>query len=399
MSNVEIQPIELPRDAMKFVKAWWPIYKDDPAWVPPLLMERKDFFNPKKNRYFQKADVQLFVAILRGKVVGTISAHIDKANQEHEPGVGYFGFFEFPNDVEIARALIDAAANWLREHGMKEARGPFNFTSNHEFGLRVDNFDQSPPAMNPHNSAYYEGIYQEIGLYPVKNWYAYWFERKEVPERFAKAAARVKKRNDKLTYRRLDMKNWDDEVKAAFEIYEDAWADNWGHADITLEEFRAMAGDLKMIMDPNLVWFAFLGDEPIGLTIAFPDVNQVAKKMNGRLFPFGWYHFVFGRKKVDAIRIFILGVKRKYHRLPIAIPLYVHLWESCLEYPNVRGADASLILEENYRMREPIEKLGAKAYMTYRTYAMNLEDPTKPPEGALNLDGEPAADPSESSES
>ena len=119
---VDIVPVEFPRDTKKFVKCWWPIYSDDPQWVPPLLMERKDFFNPAKNPYFKHADVQGFMAFKDGKAVGTIAATVDHRLQETEDGkdVGMFGFHEFIDDDEVAGKLLDAAASWLAERGMTD---------------------------------------------------------------------------------------------------------------------------------------------------------------------------------------------------------------------------------------------------------------------------------------
>ena len=129
MSAVEIRPIELPKDAGKFIKAWFPIYEDDPHWVAPLIFERKSFFNPKKNPYFNHADVQCFMAYRDGRAVGTIGACVDHAYQETDAGMGLFGFFEFENDQAIAQALLDAAAAWLKEKNMDRMMGPFNFSS------------------------------------------------------------------------------------------------------------------------------------------------------------------------------------------------------------------------------------------------------------------------------
>lgn len=371
--SLTVRPIELPREAATFVKAWWPINENDPQWVPPLLMERKEFFNPGKNPYFQQAEIRCFLATRDGKPVGTIAATVDHNQVKAEPGLGLFGFFEFIDDDEVASALWEAASSWLAQQGMTRVRGPFNFSMNHEFGMLIDGFDTPPMISNPHNQPYYQRIYEEVlGLEKAMDWYAYWLEPGPIPPTIHKITERFMKRNNNVTIREMEMSRWDDEIALVKEIYNDAWEDNWGHVHMTDAEIDFMAKGLKQIIDPKLCYVAYVDGDPAAVSITLPDFNQIAKKMNGRILPFGWWHFLTGKKKIDAIRIFILGVKKKYQRLPLGAPLYVKTWEEGLRR-NVRGAEASLILENNHRMRGALEKLGARVYKTYRVY----ESPTK----------------------
>lgn len=364
---VTVEPIQLPRDITRFVKTWWPIYADDPHWVPPLIMERKVFLDPTKNVYFQKADVQLFVATRDGAAVGTISAQVDHAFQAKEPGVGFFGFFEFPDDEEVAGALLRAAEDWLRGRGMKEMRGPFNFNTNHEFGLLVDGFDTDPPLLNPHNRWYYERIYRSLGMEVAMDWYAYWLPKGPMPQNIADIANRLMQRKPEIELRMADLSDWETQVRWFFDIYNDAWHDNWGHVQVEWDEFKTIAAGIKEFADPRLIWFALVDGKPIAASLTFPDVNQVVKRMNGRLLPFGWWHWLFGRRDVDQIRVFALGVTTSWQRWPVGALLYYKTWEEGLKM-NIRGADASLILHDNFRMRGALEKLGAHIYKTYRTY-------------------------------
>jgi ribosomal protein S18 acetylase RimI-like enzyme len=363
---VDIVPVEFPRDTMKFVKCWWPIYAEDPQWVPPLLMDRKDFFNPAKNPYFKHADVQGFMAFKDGKAVGTIAATVDHRLQETEEGkdVGMFGFHEFIDDDEVAGKLLDAAAKWLTERGMTDMQGPFNFSPNHEFGLLIDGFDTPPMLLNPHSRDYFGPVMDRVDMHKRKDWYAYWIDYKpEPPAIVTKISERLLKRHPEITLRPANMASFDKEVDALYEIYNDAWSDNWGHVHMSEEEIVRVAKDLKQILDPNLVWMAEVNGEPVGVAVALWDYNQVAKKMNGRIFPFGWWHFLTGKGKIDTLRIYVLGIKKEYQHLPLGAPLYAKVWaEAAKRKP--RGAECSLILEDNFRMRGAIEKLGGEIYKT-----------------------------------
>ncbi len=378
MSRVEVRPISLPADAKQFVHSWWPIYEGDDNWVPPLVFERLEFFDPAKNPYFKNADVQCFMAIKDGQPAGTISAQVDKSSLKENPGRGYFGFFEFIDDEAVSAALFETAMEWLRGQGMTEAHGPYNFSSNHEFGLLIDGF-VSPAVLNPYNRDYYQRHYEAIGIQQVMDWYAYWMDVGPVPPRIGKIANRFIDRNPDITYRTMDMANYEQEATWFYEIYNDAWAENFAHIDITREEFLAMANGLKEFLDPKLIWWAFHKDEeaPIAGSITLPDVNQIVKKMNGGLFPFGWWHWAswryLGRNQPDALRIFALGVKTAWQKKAVGSALYLKTWETGMDMP-IRGADASLVLHDNFKMRGALEKLGARIYMTYRTYGYPLSD-------------------------
>jgi len=395
MSGVEVRPISLPADAKQFVHSWWPIYEGDDNWVAPLVFERLEFFDPKKNRYFDNAEVQCFMAWRDGKAVGTISAQIDRKSLESEPGRGFFGFFEFIDDEDVARSLFSAACDWLRERGMTEVHGPYNFSSNHEFGCLIDGF-VSPPVLNPYNRDYYGRIYDAIGMHKEMDWYGYWLDAGPVPPRIDKIATRFTSRNPEYSFRHMDMANYDQEVLWFWEIYNDAWAENFAHIDISEEEFFTMAQGLKEFLDPKLVWWAFVeGEEsPIAGNITLPDVNQIVKRMNGGLFPFGWWHWVswkyLGRNQPDSLRVFALGVKQKWQKKPIGAALYQKCWEATMTM-DVKGGDASLVLETNHRMRGAIEKLGGRIYMTYRTYGYPLVEGAAPSDSADNQPSESQA--------
>ncbi len=370
--SVDVRAIELPRDAVRFCKTWWPIYADDPHWVPPLLFERKQFLDPRKNPFFRVARVQCFIASRDGHEVGTIATTVMETVQEHEPGVGFFGFFEFPDDADVSRALFEAAAEWLRGLGMHTMRGPYSFSPNHEFGLRVEGWGTDPAMLNPHNRDYYARHYEALGLTGARDWYAYWGQVGPVPERLARASERFLGRHPEVEVRHLDMADWEREVPWFWDIYNDAWEHNWGHAYIERDEAMAMARGLRPMVDPELIWWAFVDGEPAAAAVAFLDYNQVVKKMNGKLLPTGWYHWLFGRRKIDALRIFALGVKQKYRRMPLGVPLYVRIWEVAIAR-GLAGADGSLVVEDNLLMRNTLEKLDARIYQTYRIYEYGLD--------------------------
>ncbi|MCP4906629.1 MAG: hypothetical protein GY910_16765 [bacterium] len=388
MGSVEVAPISLPRETKRFVRTWFTIYENDPHWIPPLYFERKRFFDPHKNPYFNYARVAYFVATRDGRDVGTIAAVVDEVYQKEEPGTGFFGFFEFVDDVEVASALLDEAREWLAYEGMQKAIGPFNFNTNHEFGLLVDGFDSDPTVANPHNSAYFPGIYEELGLHGVMDWFAYHCHV-EMPgvKKMKRVSDRLLKRNTEIRIRNLDLKNFDRETAQIHKIYIDAWEQNWAHVRVSDEEFEFIARGLKEIIDPALCFVAEIGDRMAGISITLPDFNQVVKKMRGRVFPFGWGHLLMKKRTMNRARILMLGIAHEFQNLPLGAALYSRTFEAARERGYSQG-EASLILENNTRMRGALEKMGATIEKTYRSYEIATHSETidekKQKEGAAD---------------
>jgi GNAT superfamily N-acetyltransferase len=367
VSQIDVRPIELPRDAKAFINVWWPIYANYPHWVPPLRMDILRFLDPKRNPFFDTAEVQCFIAYRGSEAVGTIAATVDRQLQTTEPGVGMFGFFEFHDDPAISGALLESARTWLRSKGMERIRGPFNFNTNHEFGLLTDGFDDLPCVANPYNAPYYVDHYEQHGLEKVRDWYAYLMDRNGPPEIVKKIADRFLSRHPEVEIRPLDMKRYWEQCEEFWQLYNDAWEDNWGHIHMSREEFMEKARGLKQIINPDLALMAYVDGKPAAASLTLPDYNQVAVKMNGRLLPFGWWHFLMGRKKIDRLRVFVLGVKKEFQKLPLGAPLYLQTWETAWDM-GIQSVEASLILEDNHRMRGALEKLGLSIHKTYKVF-------------------------------
>jgi GNAT superfamily N-acetyltransferase len=372
MGSVEVTPISLPRDIPRFVKTWFPIYENEPHWVPPLLFERKRFFDPGINPYFKAAQVQCFVATLDGHDVGTIAAAVDTNYQSHDPGAGFFGFFEFIDDAAVADALFSSAREWLIEKGMKKAIGPFNFNTNHEFGLLVDGFDHDPFVLNPYNAAYYPAIYESLGLRKAMDWYAYRVDA-EMPgfKKIRRVGERILARNPNINVRPLDLSSYAAEVDRLHAIYDGAWEQNWAHVRVTDEEFDFLAEGLKQIIDPDLCFVVEIEGRTVGMSVTIPDLNQAIKKTRGRLFPFGWIHLLFRKRHIDRVRIFMLGIDPEFQHLPLGAVLYARTFNVAVK-KNLTTGEASLILENNIRMRGALEKMGGVVEKTYRNYEMDF---------------------------
>jgi|YNPBryantNP2012_1023418.scaffolds.fasta_scaffold14806_2 hypothetical protein len=354
-----------------FLRLPWAVYRGDPLWVPPLLMERKAFINPRKNPFFQHAEIAFFLARNEGRPVARVAAIVNhNHNSFHNERVGFFGLFECVEDYDAAKGVLDRAAAWLRERGMEVMRGPASFSTNEEVGLLVDGFDESPMILMPYNPRYYAEFMERYGFRKARDLYAYIRTAEDMPQRLYRIVEKAKERG-KFRLRKLDFKDLKGEILRFKEVYNAAWEKNWGFVPMTDAEIDHMASELKQILDPDLVFFAEVNGRIVGFSLTLPDINQALKRVNGRLFPLGLFKLLYYSRKIDQVRVLILGVVEGYRKMGIDAALYLETFKEGVRKGMKRG-EFSWILEDNQAMIGPLEAIGARRYKTYRVYDLPL---------------------------
>lgn len=376
--SLEILPVERNRRLSEFIDVPWriPAIAGHPAWVPPLRMMVKDLVDTKADPFYRRAERQLWIAYRDGKLVGRVGAIENRAHNEfHGDRVGFFGFFESVDDPEVARRLLNVAAEWLQRRGLTAMRGPVNPSTNHDCGALIDGFDEHPVFLTSWNPPYYDSLLQNAGLSIAKDLVGYWLPYGEagfrVPPRVEALAARAKERA-KLTFRDIDPKRYWDEVELCWQIYNSAWERNWGFVPMTRDEFMFQAKGLKPLLLPQFAFIAEVHGEPAGFMLCVPDFNQILKRNpGGRLFPFGWLKILTGKAKLKTGRIMALGIKEQFRSGSI-LPVFMHeSLRRAVAYGST-GAEASWILEENQQMRQPIDAWGGRVYRKWRIYERAL---------------------------
>ncbi len=373
---IKIKRVETETDRLNFIKLPWKIYRKDKYWVPPLIFDARNNLNPVKNPFFKHSEVELFLAEKDGELVGRIAAiKNDNHNKFHNDKTGFFGFFETLDDQDVADLLLDNACAWCKDKKLDKIVGPVNPSTNDECGLLIDGFDSSPVILMTYNPKHYSDKIENFGFEKEKDLYAYYVSAKVINNQQAmsklnRMAELIKKRND-VTTRYLSMKDLTSEVRKIEEIYNNAWELNWGFVPMTTEEFDHLAKMLKMIVDPEYVIFAEVNGIPAGFSLSLPDFNQVLKRLNGRLFPFGIFKLLYWKNKIDLIRVIVMGVKREFQKKALDSVFYL---ETIINgnKKGVKGAEISWVLEDNIVMRQTVEKLGGQIYKTYRIYSKSL---------------------------
>ena len=368
--SVDVRSVEKRGERREFVRFPWRIYPGRyPAWVPPLLLEERKRIDPKKNPFFEHGVVQLFLAYKDGEPAGRIAALENTLHNEfHNERVGFFGMFESIEDREVANALLDTAAEWIRGRGLDRLRGPTNFSTNEECGLLIDNFDAPPYVMMTYNPPYYAELLEGWGLAKAKDLLALevhdeYFDRRW----FARIERLVERSGRDMRVRPIDMKRFEEEVGLVRDLYNDAWERNWGFVPMTDAEVDHMARQLKPVIDPNLTLIGYVDDEPAGFALALPDVNQAIRHANGRLFPFGLFKLLWHMRRVNGVRVITLGVAQKYRGTPLAALLYIGVYKNGTAKGHTK-AESSWILEDNHTMVQAVLRMGFKLSKTYRLY-------------------------------
>jgi GNAT superfamily N-acetyltransferase len=359
-------------ELLKFIKFPLRLYSQSRYYVPHLLYERKVFFNPRKNPFFDHADVEYYLALSEGgEVLGRISAHIDWNYVEfQEEKAGFFGFFDCVDDVEVAGALVETACNFHRKQGMEWVLGPMSFNTNHEVGVLAAGFDSSPFIMMPYNFPYYLGLMEACGLAKAKDLYAYWVPYDTIPGIMKRVSERVKKKSE-VYLRNLDISNLASELELINKVYNSAWEKNWGFVPMTAREIDYLGHNLKQIVDPSLAFFAYVEDQPVGFLLALPDYNLVLKEIKGRLFPFGLFKLIRGKRKINRMRVLIMGVIAEYRHSGIDAVMLAELYR-VTPLRGYVGAELSWILEDNAVMNKIISKVASEPYKVYRVYGKQL---------------------------
>jgi GNAT superfamily N-acetyltransferase len=371
LSAPEIRAVESRADLKRFIKYPFVKYRNDPHWVPPLLIAERQKFDPKKNPFYEHARVELFLACRDGEVVGRVAAiDDDNHNRIHDDDLIFFGFFE-ANDQTAAEALLSRVEQWGRRLGRSAVRGPVNPSMNDGAGFQINAFDTDPYVMMPYNPPGYPRYVEDAGYRKAKDLYAWLFERDQaLGEKIGRLAKRVRARYDPVV-RPVDMKRYDEELALVKKLYNEAWEENWGFVRYTEAEFDHLASELKPVVDPDLAVFVELEGRVAGMAVCLPDVNQVLKRARGRIVPFGIVAFLRRKKLVDQLRLAILGLMPEYRNKGLETVLVDELYEHAMS-KGYRRCECSWVLEDNRAMNRALEVSGAKLYKTYRIYQKEL---------------------------
>ncbi|MGN6557040.1 MAG: GNAT family N-acetyltransferase [Solirubrobacterales bacterium] len=370
---MEIRTVRGVRPLKRFVDLPYRLHAGTP-WVPPLKLERMAFLSRKLNPYFKHGEAEYFLAWRDGRVVGRISAQIDHAfNEFHQSRWGMFGFLELEDDQEVMTALLGAAEDWLRARNCERMVGPMDFSMNEESGVLIEGHELEPLIRQPWQPPYYQRLCEQAGLGKAMDLYS-WFldvsDREDMLPILFELDKRAKEEHG-VTIRKMSRRHLRQEMDRFAEIYNAAWAENWGFVPYSKEDLDAYTMDMHLVFSREWFMVAEKDGETIAVAITLPDINQVLKKMKGRLLPLGWWYFLRRNRIADRVRVGFLGVKPEHQHTGVAASLYVEHFNTAERVRQDHG-EAGWILETNEAMNRGLEAMSAEIVKKYRVYELSL---------------------------
>ncbi|MGE0698336.1 MAG: dATP pyrophosphohydrolase [Hyphomicrobiaceae bacterium] len=374
---IVVRPVEGKKDRAAWLALPGRLMRGDPAWIEPLDLQERRRISRSGNPFFSFGEAVLLLAWRGDQAIGRISAQINRRHLErHDDATGHFGFFACEYDPEAAEALVDAAAQWLRSRGMRRMVGPLSFTINEEVGLLVDGFDTQPAILMGHARPWTGRLLEMAGLAKEIDTYAYRMVPSAVPPIIQRLAQKAEQ-SGRVAVRPFVMRNYRAEVEVLIDIFNDAWASNWGFVPFSQAEIDALVAETRHLIRGKYGRLLLLDGEPAGVMLALPDVNEATKDFGGRLLPFNWARLVATTwgERWRAARVPLLGLRKRFQRTALAPAmlalLIAEFMRESRNYP-LEWAEFSWVLETNTAMTSLAEIATGPPAKTYRVYSKAL---------------------------
>ena len=373
MSELVITPVTTRRHRADFLNYPWQLYRGDPNWVPPLRDNQKELVGYKRHPFYERNEVQTFVAYRSGQVCGRIAAIVNQGHiEQYKERRGFFGFFECVDDQDVARGLFDAAREWLAQRDIHSVRGPANPSLNYEVGLLIDGFHKPPVFMMTYNLPYYAKLIEGYGFRKTQDLYAFSGHIDMLPKianKLRPIALQIIEYY-KAKIRPLDTSRFRQDVEAFLSIYNRSLAKTWGFVPMSEGEVRHMAAGLRHLIVPEMAIAVEVDDQMVGAVFGLPDYNPRIKAINGRLFPFGFLKLLCKKRDIKRIRVISTNVIPEYQRSGLGVVLLHGLVPKVMDW-GIQEAEFSWVLESNTLSRRSLEKGGALREKTYRVYDLD----------------------------
>ncbi len=353
----------------------WRLYQDDPCWVPPLVPLQRRFLDPRTGPFFAIGEARYFLAWRQDQTVGRLAAHINRRYEAyHDQVTGFFGFFECVPDQQVADALFAAAADWLRQHGKSRLVGPMNFTVYDEMGLLVEGFDTLPAIFQTYNPPYYLDLLTNLGFQKAMDWVGLRLTNRNIDAPAMERSLHDILQNSSLTLATYRHQDFAQRAEEALQLFNEAWARNWGHVPVSRPQFEAFLKELKPLLRPELISLILDGNHLVAFLIVIPDLNPLVKKLNGRLTMWGKLRLLYEAKwaPLRKARALVLGVSQPYQRRRLHHAMIMNTYLNIVRHTPCDFCDFSLVPANLTHWLKVLESFGARRYKLFRVFEKNI---------------------------
>ena len=377
MLNIEKIDTENKSQAKRFVEFYYDLYRNCPQWVPPLFVDAFLPLNRKKHPFFEHSDADFFLAVRDGKVVGRICAGENKLfNEYHKTKKAQFYFFDAIDDLEVAKALFDAAFDWARQRGLDTMIGPKGLSPFDGYGILVEGFEQRQMmTMMNYNYDYYPKLVEALGFEKEVDFVSCYLpaEAFKMPERVEKIAQWAIKRG-KLWVKNFKSKkelvSWAQRIGRT---YNKAFINNWEYYPFTQGDIDYAVQNVFMVADPRLIKLIMHEDDIVGFLFGFPDASAALQRAKGRLFPFGIVDLLLEMKRTKTISANGMGIMPEFQGTGGNALLYYQLGKTVLDEFNFKFVEMTQVAETTKQMRADLKNLNGVEYKNHRVFRKPIQ--------------------------
>ena len=368
--NLEIVPVSGRKMLKQFIRFPLDLYKGCENWVPAFEDDEFKALGPD-NPALAFCERELYLALQGGKIVGRVAAIINKkANEKWKENTVRFGWIDFIEDFEVAKALIDTVAEWGRARGAVKIKGPLGFTDMDREGLLVDGFEKESPFTVIYNYPYYPEYLERMGFTKDVDWTQRVIDLPDQLPAMMQYADLVEKRYGVHIYRPPHFKQMVRRGREMFDVLNTAFAGLYEYSKLTDEQIDGYVKQYAPVLNKDLVAFVVNDeDKLVGFTVTAPHLSAAVRKAKGRILPFGWIHLLpaIFSKKTETVEALLIGVLPEYQAKGAALLMFKYLHENFLRL-GIKHMLLNPQLEDNHKVQTLFGEYDPKPYQRRRSY-------------------------------
>lgn len=376
MENVVIKQVITENDLMKFIKFPMELYKNNPNYVPPLINEEKNIWKKEENPALSYSVAKQFLAYKNDKIVGRIAVMINN-KEAQELGVKKvrFGWLDFIDDQEVSKALIDTAIQFAKNNHIDKIEGPMGFTNLDKAGMLTMGFDKLATMIGLYNFEYYPTHLENLGLAKEKEWVEFEINFPEVlPEKVVKFSSLIA---EKYKLKVINFKSKQEIlplVDPMFKLLDETYKHLSTYTPISEEQIKTYKEKYFPFIDKNyIICVADENNELVSFAITMPSYSKAMQKSKGKLFPFGWWHFLQAGKKNDRANFYLIGVHPEYQRRGVTAIIFKEIFDRFTKM-GIKFAETNPELEENKNVQVLWQDYNPVNHKRRRTYSLEIKN-------------------------
>jgi len=370
---IEIKEVNDKRSRRTFIYLPEKLHKGHENWLPPIYMDERDYFNPKKNKSFAYCDTTIALAYKDGEPVGRIMGIINhRYNEFQDARQARFCYLECRNDQEVADELLDYVENWARDHNMEKIVGPYGFSDQDPEGYLIEGFEQPATIATYYNYEYMTDLVENHGYEKEIDYVVYQIDvPPEPPDFYKKIYKRVTRSGEFELLEFKKRKEIKPHVVPVFRLMNQCFSEIYGFAPMDENEMELLAKRYLPLLDPRFVKFVSRDGKLVAFIIGIPDMSDGIRKARGRLFPFGIIHIMRAAKKTNQLDLLLGGVLEEYRGRGLDVMMGYKMLQSARD-AGMEVIDTHHELETNTMVRAEMERMGGEIYKRYRVYQKAL---------------------------